>query len=260
MSELPPRLSDPVADTLRTTPLLVERLRGEQRVLETQTMGKATSSNTSNEAASDFAEHDVIRSPFRPNISLGRIEDLDESMLIEAFLSGRRHIRQASGYTDACQPHLLLPPGAEIRMTRRTQWKNVVVAELSTEVLVRVSIQSGHTHVSAVGQEFAGVDAAVDQICNSLAQDAHPDADALLMVFWSSTGTSSRTISAPAWREVAGNYSAGTVDAVGDLMTATGLQSRAGRLVLWHGAPGTGKTTAVRHSPGSGPSGAACST
>lgn len=190
--------------------------------------------------------NDSIQPPFHRNVTVNRLDDLRESMLIEAVLAGRHHIRQASVRTDGCQPLQLLPPGAKIRLTERTRRMNSVVAELSNDVVVRVSIEYGHTAVFAVGRDVADVDAVIDRICDNLARSMPSESNALSMIFWSSQGSASRMVSAPSWHEVAGNYSAGTVDAVGHLMTADSVQSRAGRLVLWHGAPGTGKTTAVR--------------
>lgn len=194
----------------------------------------------------DPGSSDSVPTSFRRNVTLNRVDDLRESMLIEAVLAGRHHIRQVSVRTTACQPRLLLPPGAEIRLTERTRRINSVVAELSNDVVVRVSIEHGHTAVLAVGRDVADVDAVVDRMCDDLARSMPSEIDALNMIFWSSQGSASRMVDAPSWHEVARNYSTGTVDAVSELMTADCVQSRAGRLVLWHGAPGTGKTTAVR--------------
>jgi hypothetical protein len=70
------------------------------------------------------------------------------------------------------------------------------------------------------------------------------------MAFWSCAqggGTeSSRSVSAPTWAEAAANYADRTRQGLSRLMATTDMSSRAGRLLLWHGIPGTGKTTAVR--------------
>jgi hypothetical protein len=54
-----------------------------------------------------------------------------------------------------------------------------------------------------------------------------------------------RAIDAPAWDEIARNYPAQARDQLGELLRLNrpvGL----GKLILWHGEPGTGKTTAAR--------------
>jgi hypothetical protein len=54
-----------------------------------------------------------------------------------------------------------------------------------------------------------------------------------------------RQLEAPSWNEITGNYPDEVADAVGALLAAD-LDTASGRLVLWHGPPGTGKTTALR--------------
>jgi ATP-dependent 26S proteasome regulatory subunit len=51
-------------------------------------------------------------------------------------------------------------------------------------------------------------------------------------------------IKGPSWDDVSANYERNTGFAIGKLITAR--VPTEGRLVLWHGAPGTGKTTALR--------------
>ena len=45
---------------------------------------------------------------------------------------------------------------------------------------------------------------------------------------------------------MAGNYARRTAAGLGGLMSVNDPSERGGRLILWHGAPGTGKTTAAR--------------
>jgi hypothetical protein len=54
-----------------------------------------------------------------------------------------------------------------------------------------------------------------------------------------------RTLSVPAWGEIAENYAAATREGLARLMTGD-LPWRGGQLILWHGETGTGKTTALR--------------
>jgi DNA polymerase III delta prime subunit len=53
-----------------------------------------------------------------------------------------------------------------------------------------------------------------------------------------------RRLEAPAWREIASNYPADVRRALASLLRARGPGR--GSVLLWHGAPGTGKTHALR--------------
>jgi hypothetical protein len=75
-------------------------------------------------------------------------------------------------------------------------------------------------------------------------------AGSVRMQFWSwsvkDAELSTRRVDAPAWAEVAGNYARRTAAGIDGLVSVTDPATRGGRLILWHGPPGTGKTTAVR--------------
>ena len=55
-----------------------------------------------------------------------------------------------------------------------------------------------------------------------------------------------RWMDAPRWSTVARNYPADVGVALARVMSMEGAAERGGRLLLWHGEPGTGKTTAIR--------------
>lgn len=58
--------------------------------------------------------------------------------------------------------------------------------------------------------------------------------------------TSTIDVPVPEWQEVAQNYPERTRSQLARLMELTMPAENAGRLILWHGAPGTGKTSALR--------------
>ena len=60
------------------------------------------------------------------------------------------------------------------------------------------------------------------------------------------TGSRNVTLDVVPWDEVRGNYAPDVRDVVGDLMAFRPEVGHARRLVLWHGVPGTGKTSAIR--------------
>jgi hypothetical protein len=55
-----------------------------------------------------------------------------------------------------------------------------------------------------------------------------------------------RMMPAPSWEEIQSNYSARALDGLGEMMSWRSGPGAGGRLILWHGPPGTGKTTAIR--------------
>jgi hypothetical protein len=68
---------------------------------------------------------------------------------------------------------------------------------------------------------------------------------------WSAGTTGSpsryrRWMDAPRWSDVARNYPAEVGEALAQVMSMEGAADGAGRLIFWHGEPGTGKTTAIR--------------
>ena len=78
---------------------------------------------------------------------------------------------------------------------------------------------------------------------------AQPDQPSVEFAFWylSDKGPEreEKELEVPTWHAIQDNYSAGTSEAIGGLLT--GFRPAAGgRLLLWHGKPGTGKTFAIR--------------
>lgn len=74
------------------------------------------------------------------------------------------------------------------------------------------------------------------------------DETSVAMDFWQAGQrmyTTTRQITAPSWAEVQDHYPA-PVRAQIETLIATDLAAPVGRIVLWHGPPGTGKTTAIR--------------
>lgn len=70
------------------------------------------------------------------------------------------------------------------------------------------------------------------------------------MNFWYWSGsqptTRQRQLAVPRWNDISGNYSAPARSALADLMAMMPPESSTGRIILMHGPPGTGKTTAIR--------------
>lgn len=101
-------------------------------------------------------------------------------------------------------------------------------------------------------QVYATSPEAARAIGEQLAAASQPPARAddevkMSFVYGSSSGPSirERHITSPTWDELATNYSASASAALAALMS-TSRPDGSGRLMLFHGPPGTGKTTAIR--------------
>lgn len=78
----------------------------------------------------------------------------------------------------------------------------------------------------------------------------HSDPSVVSVTFWSLSqhGPSSirRNLDVPSWNEIKLNYTKKTLAPLEKLMNVEYRPGRGGQLFLWHGEPGTGKTTALR--------------
>lgn len=185
-----------------------------------------------------------------PGVALQDVEDISDAVLLQAQWSGDLPYHRSAEVPGTVE-HLarLLPPGARLRLDQRADHWRAVLADVDGAV-VHLRARWGITNVAVVGAELAPVEALVAQLVTAArAEVALPDGT-VRMRFWSSgakaPASAARKVTSPAWDDVAVNYSAATAAALGRLTAAPGLDGRSGRLVLWHGVPGTGKTTAVR--------------
>ena len=121
--------------------------------------------------------------------------------------------------------------------------------EVGGECLAHVSLERGRACVRTAARS-------VDTLASAKGwlQERYPIArpeekQEVRMSFWANdrkTRRTSRSIAVPSWPEIAGNYPAAVSRALGSLVDRRFDDEHAGRLILWHGIPGTGKTHALR--------------
>jgi len=121
--------------------------------------------------------------------------------------------------------------------------------EAGGECLAHVSLERGRAYVRTAARS-------VDTLASAKAwlQDRYPIAQPeekqeVRMSFWARdrrAERTSRSLAVPSWSEIAGNYPAAVARALGSLVDRRFDGEQAGRLILWHGVPGTGKTHALR--------------
>jgi Domain of unknown function (DUF5925)/ATPase family associated with various cellular activities (AAA) len=138
-------------------------------------------------------------------------------------------------------------PGERV-FVHTTRWGRREIIR-ANDLLLDVGLYAGQASVSvaAPGEEEAR--AALEELRSLLPAPDPSGAQEVTVTFWTygphGPQPAWRTISVPAWSEIADNYAGTTAAGLGRLME--GFQpAHGGQLVLWHGGVGTGKTFALR--------------
>ena len=105
----------------------------------------------------------------------------------------------------------------------------------------------GHVNVEVASASRVAAERAIESLRAALASEP-PASTSVSVAFWMRGQHGGvvrhREIDAPAFEEIASNYAAGVSDALARLMAMT--EPERGRLILWRGEPGTGKSHALR--------------
>jgi hypothetical protein len=137
--------------------------------------------------------------------------------------------------------------------TLRDRSERAAVLDLDADVggqcLVHLSLERGRAYLRTAARSVDALAAA-----KAWARERYPvsqpeERQEVQISFWThdrNARRTSRTIAVPTWAEVAGNYPSPVAAALARLVGRRFEDDHSGRLVLWHGEPGTGKTHALR--------------
>lgn len=190
------------------------------------------------------------RDDIRRTIPAEYLHSLADGILISALLTGGMSVHR-HGEVPGPVPSVpaLLPEGAVCRLDQRMAQSHTVVAELPG-LLISVDCGLGTTDIEVVGSDAARVEECLEGLVRRAAAAVPTQEGFVRMRFWTAGDggglMSSRRVETPAWSAVDRNYPGSTGQQLASLMALEDMAARSGRLILWHGAPGTGKTTAVR--------------
>lgn len=169
-----------------------------------------------------------------------------EALFVEALNRARlRHLRRETFALREDSAPSVAELGEELFSLRHARGETTAL-RLDRGVAL-LELGRGSATVEIAASERDVLDELFDQLSQRLGAAEERD-DEVAMNFWAlaqhGPKSARRRVSAPQWSEIAANYSQETALAVGKLITAR--VPSGGRLILWHGEPGTGKTHALR--------------
>lgn len=164
----------------------------------------------------------------------------------EAQIDGREPFIQAASFDQSVAVTDLLPADALVERCATTD-SSVTAFARSTRGSLLISVFPRSTTVVASASQEGLAGEIIADVSALVPQPADDRSVAIRTWHMSGDGPRSndRRISAPALDEIADNYPARVRTDLEQLFSVD-RPSGTGKLILWHGDPGTGKTTAVR--------------
>jgi hypothetical protein len=172
--------------------------------------------------------------------------DVIDALALAPFASGRQPWSRTVVITRARSDALLMPAGATVARSSETNgsFARLVVGDGWTLRATRWTNRRARVSVTATSDELA------ERIVAEATKDAadEPTDTRVPIGFWHLQHSGVRTerlIARQPWAALRRNYASVVADQIDRLVAVTPATVR-GRLLLLHGAPGTGKTTALR--------------
>jgi hypothetical protein len=175
--------------------------------------------------------------------------DVVDALFLGRFATGEQPYSHAANIDRVRSGATLLPPQARVLRVARDEDRSATLAEGDGwTLLVSRWNRGADVTVTATTAELAAK--VLDEATEGAADEPEPQPENVTMGFWyvsprRGPHRTTRQISAGTWDEVRPNYTAPVAEALDRLMGTT-PEDIAGRLLLLHGPPGTGKTSALR--------------
>ncbi len=175
--------------------------------------------------------------------------DVVDALFLGRFTTGEQPYAHSVNIDRVRAGAALLPPGAAVLRAARDGDTSATLAEGDGWTLL-ISRWNRGADVSVTARTSELAERIVKQATDGARDEPEPQPENVTMGFWYVSPRrgpfrTTRQISAGTWAEVRQNYTAPVADAMDRLMKTT-PDDIAGRLLLLHGPPGTGKTSALR--------------
>ena len=169
------------------------------------------------------------------------------ALALARFVTGEEPFAEHISASGVARATDLVPLDSVVRHVTGTHVDKLLAQGQGWTVVVqRYRNGQADVSVSAVGAETL-VKAVAD--VRARCPVSEPAPESIQVEFWYADNNCQRSVrrglDAAPWDDIAHQYAAGVRAKVGALATM-GPPEAGGRLILWHGPPGTGKTTAIR--------------
>jgi hypothetical protein len=135
--------------------------------------------------------------------------------------------------------------GKQLMVRRHRNGRSVLLE--AQGCLALVELRHDTAVIDLAAERADDIDRLFGELSNLLGATEEPE-DSVEVAFWAEghngPRAASRRIAVPTWTEIADNYATATSEAIARLADASAPEG--GRLILWTGPPGTGKTYAAR--------------
>ncbi len=172
-----------------------------------------------------------------------------ESLLMAPFIDGSQPFIRAKRLDRVREDARLLPEGCEPLRAIDTDGRRAHVAVGDGWTLRVLRWGEGGANVEVVASSDELAVRVLEQTIEGAVEELAPDDPRVEIGFWHFTPNGAQRrelpIAAPHWAEIRRNYPSGAAEAFDRLVGLDG-DALNGRILLVHGPPGTGKTTALR--------------
>ena len=173
--------------------------------------------------------------------------DAITALALARFLTGDQPFVEELSASPVLRAPDLVPIGSIVRRVGGDGWERILAEGDGWSAFVR-RYRNGDAEIAVSAVSPDALAKAVAEV-RARCPVPEPAPDDIKVEFWYADTNCKRSVrrrlDAPEWAQIADHYG-GSARAQVDELAAMGPPAGGGRLLLWHGPPGTGKTTAIR--------------